>query len=82
MLVVDGSESWCVRARHDERLADDPLVPEIARLLKSDAVKHDATAQARASPTALLPASLVSLARGSSRHTACLWQEWTRKYAM
>merc|ERR1711865_1281726 len=24
---------------------DDPLVPEIARLLKSDAVKHDATAQ-------------------------------------
>jgi len=37
------------------RLADDPLVPEIARLLKSDAVKHDATAQARAPPPPYFP---------------------------
>jgi hypothetical protein len=60
-------------------LADDPLVPEIARLLKSDAAKHDATAQARAPPPPCCPLS----PRGSSAHCLCACaQEWTRKYAM
>ena len=48
------------------RLADDPLVPEIARLLKSDSVKHDATAQARASAPLCHPRCPCVLALGSS----------------
>ena len=62
---------------------DDPLVPEIARLYKTDRHKHDHTAKARRPPLSLpyRPATPRAALVALTLHAPSS-QEWTRKYAM